>query len=76
MELMRNKTEEDHDNFLEIIEEDYKWLRDKCEIFFQKIRLDMLSRKPQEIQRPPSSPVKVVELQVSQILSLHMLHKI
>lgn len=44
MELMRNKNEEDHNNFLEIMEEDYKWLRDKCEIYLQKIRLDALQR--------------------------------
>lgn len=42
MELMRKKSEEDHNSFLDVIEEDYKWLRDKCEIFLQKIRLDAL----------------------------------
>ncbi|XP_034242829.1 uncharacterized protein LOC117646165 isoform X2 [Thrips palmi] len=56
MELMRNKTEEDHDNFLEIMEEDYKWLRDKCDLFFTKLRMDNLSKKPQEIL-PSSDPV-------------------
>lgn len=65
MELMRNKTEENHDSFLEIMEEDYKWLRDKCEIFFQKIRLDSLSKKSEEIQPQPvsTSTEKVVELE-------------
>lgn len=42
MELLRNKTEDHHNDFLEIMEEDYKWLRDKCEIFFQRVRLDAL----------------------------------
>ncbi|KAK3927891.1 Tumor necrosis factor receptor type 1-associated DEATH domain protein [Frankliniella fusca] len=61
MELMRNKTEEDHENFLEIMEEDYSWLRDKCEIFFQKIRLDSLLKKSnsctaRSLSEKPESP--------------------
>ncbi|XP_026278997.1 uncharacterized protein LOC113206925 isoform X2 [Frankliniella occidentalis] len=61
MELMRNKSEEDHENFLEIMEEDYDWIRDKCEIFFQKIRLDALQKKTNScpVNALPENPESV-----------------
>lgn len=42
MELMRGKNEEEQNNFLDVMKEDYNWLRDKFEIYLQKIRLDAL----------------------------------
>lgn len=60
MELLREKNEEDHNNFLDVIEEDYKWLRDKCEIFLQKSRLSALLKATQA-----SSTIPCIMRQVS-----------